>query len=139
MEPSVSIARLGFRKWYERQLIDAHLALVTCVLCMVLAAALLEAFTLAAPLVEATGMMAGVLGAGYVGIRCWLRYQRVMVEAWRYGECAVCRKCSTYGRLKVLNAGAFTPTATRGEPAPAPQPWMNVACKKCGHTWRMPD
>ena len=33
MDPTASIRKLGFRKWYERELIESHAALVTCLLC----------------------------------------------------------------------------------------------------------
>ena len=33
MDPTASIRRLGFRKWYERELVKSHGALVTCFLC----------------------------------------------------------------------------------------------------------
>ena len=33
MDPVTSIRNLGFRKWYERELIKCHAALVTCLLC----------------------------------------------------------------------------------------------------------
>ena len=32
MDPTASIRRLGFRRWYERELIKSHGALVTCLL-----------------------------------------------------------------------------------------------------------
>ena len=40
MDPTSSIRRLGFRKWYERELIKCHAALVTCFLCGLTVAAL---------------------------------------------------------------------------------------------------
>ena len=33
MEPARSIGKLGFRRWYERQLIESHAWLITCFLC----------------------------------------------------------------------------------------------------------
>lgn len=139
MEPSLSISRMGFRKWYERQLIDAHLALVTCILCLVLTMACIEALTFREPVATSAALIIGLFVAGYCAFRSILRYQRVMTEAWRYGEQAVCKQCSTYGRLKVLTTGVTTPAASADNPRPATEPWMNVACKKCGHTWRMPE
>jgi prolipoprotein diacylglyceryltransferase len=139
MEPSLSISRMGFRKWYERQLIDAHLSLVTCILCLVLTMACIEAISFQAPLLTTIGLMIALFVSGYGAFRSCLRYHRVMTEAWRYGEQAVCKQCSTYGRLKVLTAGATTAASSEQDPDPAAEPWMNVACKKCGHTWRMPE
>ena len=50
MEPVPSITRLGFRKWYERQLMLSHAALAGCVICMVAVAICLEQLTYRAPI-----------------------------------------------------------------------------------------
>ena len=42
MEPARSIARLGFRKWYERRLIEAHAWLFTALLCAIYVGVSLE-------------------------------------------------------------------------------------------------
>ena len=46
MEPARTIARLGFRKWYERRLIEAHAWLVTALLCAIYVEAALEGLNL---------------------------------------------------------------------------------------------
>jgi hypothetical protein len=129
-EPAASIARIGFRRWYERQLIEAHLALVTCILAMVLAAASLEAFTFAAPLPNLAGflLMFGVACA--VAWLSWQRYRRAMLGAWRLGEAAVCRRCATYGRFEVLASGTTDGIGST---------WLDVRCRKCSFNWRMPE
>ncbi|MBL8521440.1 MAG: hypothetical protein JNK75_12300 [Betaproteobacteria bacterium] len=128
IEPAASIAKLGFRKWYERQLIDGHLALVTCILALILAAASLEAFSLKAPLTLLVAYLLACGGAGYVAWRAWCRYRRVMLDAWRLGEHAVCAQCSAYGRLAVESSGVCD----------GDRPWIDVQCRKCGFKWRMP-
>lgn len=139
MEPVTSINRVGFRKWYERELIDSHVSLVTCVLSAFVAAACFEAFTLPAPPVTAVSLAAGTLGGSALAWASWLRYRRIMLRAWHFGERAVCKQCTLYGRFTVLASGTITPRATEQEPQPEGQVWMSVACKRCGHIWRMPD
>lgn len=139
MEPVPGITRLGFRKWYERQLIAGHAALVTCILCMIAVAICLEEFTRQAPLPAVMILLGGVAVASVVGWKCLRYYQHAMVEAWRFGECSVCRKCETYGRFNVLSSGVMTSMATATDPSPNAMVWMNVACKKCGNIWRMPE
>lgn len=139
MEPVPSISRLGFRKWYERQLLVGHASLVACVLCMVAVAICLEEFTFPAPLTETALLLGIIIAASIVGWKCWLYYHHAMVQAWRFGESSVCRKCQLYGRFVILTSGRTTPPPTPGDPDPESDVWMNVACKKCGHTWRMPD
>ena len=139
MEPVPSITRLGFRKWYERQLILSHAALVACVICMVAVAICLEQFTYRAPLSEMAVTLAVFAAAMVAGWKCFRYYSRSMTEVWRFGERSVCAQCGTYGRLNVLASGIVTPPATAREPAPESSAWMNVSCRKCGHLWRMPD
>ena len=35
MSPADGIRKLGFRRWYERQLIESHAYFLTCFLCMI--------------------------------------------------------------------------------------------------------
>ncbi len=139
MEPVNSISRMGFRKWYERELIDSHVSLVTCVLSAFVAAACFETFTLPAPPLTALLQAGGMIGGAALTWASWLRYRRIMLRAWRFGEQAVCKQCTLYGRFNILASGAITPPSTEDEPHPASQVWMNVSCKRCGHTWRMPE
>ncbi len=139
MEPVPSITRLGFRKWYERQLILSHAALVACVICMVAVAICLEQLTYRAPLFATARTIIVFALAMVAGWKCFRYYGRSMTEAWRFGESSVCKQCGTYGRLAVLASGIVTPPATESEPVPESSAWMNVSCKKCGNLWRMPE
>jgi hypothetical protein len=118
-EPARSIGKLGFRKWYERRLIESHAWLVTCFLCSLAIAASLEgvSFTRA----ESLPLLAFVFVGGLV---CWHalnRYRAIMNEAERLGESAVCGSCNSYGAFKVL--GDY--------------PKMKVRCRKCGNEWQL--
>lgn len=128
-EPAASIAKIGFRKWYERQLIDGHLALVTCILTGFLAALSLEAFTQPASVPVLAGwLLMAALASGAAWL-AWRRYHRIMCSAWQFGEKSVCARCSVYGRLFVEGSGTHIDGA----------PWLDVQCKKCGLKWRMPE
>ena len=83
-EPARSIGKLGFRKWYERRLIESHAWLITCFLCSLAIAASLEgvSFTRA----ESLPLLAFVFVGGLV---CWHalnRYRAIMNEAERLGK-----------------------------------------------------
>jgi hypothetical protein len=43
-DPASGIRRLGFRRWYERQLLESHFWLVSCILAMLLVAVCIETF-----------------------------------------------------------------------------------------------
>jgi uncharacterized membrane protein len=118
-EPARSIGKLGFRKWYERRLIESHAWLITCFLCALAIAASLEgvSFTRA----ESIPLLVFVFVGGLV---CWhalKRYRIIMDEAERLGESAVCGSCQAYGSFKVL--GDY--------------PRMKVRCRKCGNEWQL--
>lgn len=139
MEPVSSIRRMGFRKWYERQLIDCHLALTTCLLCGVVAAACFEGVTLREFGARSATMMALVVGSILLGWFSWRRYITVLERAERYGERSTCAGCHAYGRFEVLNSGMDTIGPTAEAVAPLEVAWMRVKCRKCGALWRMPE
>jgi predicted Zn finger-like uncharacterized protein len=120
-----SIRRLGFRKWYERQLVDGHVSLVTCILCMILIAALLEDISFREGVVKAIAELAAVFAGGGVAWLAWRRYQAAMSRAWRFGEQAVCASCSVYARFEVVDQAADG------------DQWLRVRCRKCGHAWTL--
>ena len=121
MEPARSIERLGFKRWYERQLIESHAWLVSCILCGLAIAATLEVTGFR--LTSFVGFLA--LGFVYVaGLLCWhslKRYRAIMLEAERLSEQSTCKACRTYA--------AFSITAAH--------PRMSVRCQKCAHEWTL--
>jgi hypothetical protein len=117
VEPAESIGRLGFRKWYERQLIEGHAWFVSCFLCMLAVAACLEELSFRGPLGRVLAYGGFVFVAGVVGIYGYVRYSRIMGVAERLGDQATCSGCGTYGRFAVIGA-PFT-----------------VRCRKCGNEW----
>ena len=73
MDPTSSIRKLGFRRWYERELIKSHAALVTCLLAGLTLAAMMES------LVGTTGwtfvsFLAIAFAAGAIGWLSWRSY-----------------------------------------------------------------
>ena len=63
MELSDGIRKIGFRRWYERQLIESHLYLISGFMCLVTVLACLEGFSFRTPAWETVmrfaAMMAG--------------------------------------------------------------------------------
>ena len=118
MEPARSIARLGFRKWYERRLIEAHAWLVTALLCAIYVEAAFE--TMGAKqnglawLGTAGGMFVGLLIAWH-GLR---RFGAILKEAERCASQSTCADCGRHASFRVI----------------APQP-LTVRCRKCAHQW----
>ena len=140
MDPTSSIRKLGFRKWYERQLIDCHLALVTCLLCGITIAALIEDTNVAEMGWLALPRLGILVAAVAIGWLAWRRYITVLGRAELYGERSNCPSCDTYGRFNVLATGLDEiPSRAAAAVAPLDTAWMRVECRKCGATWRMPE
>ena len=122
MEPAAGIDKLGFTRWYERQLIEGHAWLITCVLCMLTVAACLEDLSFRGPLGEVLAIGATVFGAGIVGIYGWERYRRILQVAEYVAEQSTCGSCKTYAAFKLIGADSGS---------------MQVRCRQCAHEWRI--
>ena len=140
MDPSASIRKLGFRRWYERQLIDCHLALVTCFLCGLVMAAVLEQVNFREATWRPVMMMGVVFAAGVLACLAWRRYITVLQRAERYGERSNCPGCNAYGRFDVEATGLDRhPDKHAQAVEPLQSAWLRVRCRKCATVWRMPD
>ncbi len=135
MTPAEGIAKLGFRRWYERELIHGHAYLITCLLSLILIAACLEQIDWRGPLVQLAFTLSALALGGALCIGALRRYGFLLGRAECLGAQSSCGKCSTYGVLKVTSAGVTE--ATQSGLAIADNSWIRVQCKKCGHEWRM--
>jgi hypothetical protein len=135
-DPAAAIRKLGFKKWYERQLIEGHAYLVTCFLCMILVMALLEDFSFRAPGLKPLAMLALIAGGGLIGLFSLRRYGAIMGEAERLSDRSRCEGCGAYAKFDVLESGGSLGPSQVGDGAPAT--WLRVRCRKCGREWTMP-
>jgi hypothetical protein len=134
MNLAEGIRRVGFARWYERQLMEAHLYLVTAFLCLILLTACLEGFSSRAPGLEPFVRMIGIFAGCWVGVWAVRRYGAILGVAESAAGQSVCKKCASYGRLEVIGAGPAPRTrgeAQVGRSASA----VAVRCRKCGHEW----
>lgn len=127
------IRKLGFRRWYERQLIESHAYFVTCFACMILVVATLEAaHSDAASGYTLLLMSLAVLGvAGAVA--AWRRYRKILLQAESIAESASCKACRAYGAFAVTAHGR---DSTDGPPHSTGY-WLCVRCRRCQHEWRI--
>ena len=125
---------LGFRKWYERQLVESHLYLTSCFLGIIAMASSLELFgSREGPLGLIVSLGVG-LGGVWATLFCWERYKRIMLVAEHIGDHAHCPGCGAYARFSVIEAGR----ALHQEPASIEDPgevWLKARCRKCGCEW----
>ncbi len=134
MSRADGIRKLGFRRWYERQLIEGHAYLVTCFLSMILIAACVETFSLRAPGWQPLIVLAALIAGGLVCAASWRRYHVVLVRAEHTGEQSTCSQCHTYGRFQVIEPAPGDHTRNDFQ-SDDPDPTLRVCCRKCGHSW----
>jgi hypothetical protein len=135
MTSAQGIAKLGFRRWYERQLIEGHVYFVTCFLSLIVIAAGLEMIDWQAPVLQFLYMLGVIAGSGALCVTSLRRYNFLLGRAECLGAQSCCQHCQTYGILLVVGSGARN--ARGGVFDAADDTWIRVRCKKCGHEWRM--
>ena len=122
MEPAHTIARIGFKRWYERQLIEAHAWLVTALLCGIAVAVVLEGLNFRQSFWHELPALAFLFVGGLV---CWhalRRFGDLLKEANRLAEHSTCGACGKYAAFHVVAEYARA---------------MQVRCRKCGNEWKM--
>jgi hypothetical protein len=129
------IRRRGFRRWYERQLIESHAYLVTAFLALIL---LLAGFEAMGELRGSPVYYAAIIGiAAGAGVLMWVAWQRfsvLLARAELFAESAACPRCRAWGKFEVLAAEAVADD----DPPEAGRPhWLRVRCKRCAEQWRV--
>ena len=119
MEPARSIARLGFSKWYERRLIEAHAWLVTALLCAIFVEASLEGSSFKGPGLVWLGSAGGIFFGALIVWHGLRRYFAILREAEHFVSQSTCGACKAYAKFKVVDE----------------QPRMTVRCRRCSHEW----
>ena len=125
----------GFRRWYERQLIECHAWLVSWFLGVIVLICGIElAGEGAASRLSGALLVLGGLAVSLYGLK---RYCLLMGIAEHLGEQAVCPGCKAYGKFRVQSSW----------PAPLPDGgdsllknhgrgvWLRAQCRKCGEEW----
>ena len=139
MELSKEVAKRGFRSWYERQLIESHLYLTTCIICAFGVAAFIEAYRSSGGTARGLFMLLAAFLSGIIAIHAWQRYRGMMVRAQRFADKATCTKCGVYGILSVTDASRIAhPVYDERGVSKADDTdgaWLRVQCKQCGHEW----
>jgi hypothetical protein len=122
MLPAGAIGKLGFRRWYERELLLAHAWLVACILAAFGALAEIEQLSLRGMGAEALLPLAVAFAAGIAAWYSLSRYLHMLLRAQALAQRSTCPECGTYGRYSLVGA---MPSA------------MIVCCRECGHEWRI--
>lgn len=122
MKLADGIRKHGFRKWYERELLQshAHLALTFC--CAIGLFAAFEALTYVQSWTDRVIDMFAILACGAIGLWALRRYLFLLSHAEAVANQADCPACETYARFKIVHAHAEGTV-------------VSVRCSKCAHEW----
>lgn len=127
MTLSEAISQRGFKRWYERQLIEGHAYLVTGLLAMLMMAISIEMIEFR----QSAGGLAVLLLVGAAGsaltMFAWRQFTYLLARAEYIAERATCQACKVYGRF-VIRRSDDNPQAVGGCT-------LHVECRKCGHGW----
>ena len=124
MQLAQGIRKHGFRKWYERQLLQSHAHLVLTFLSTIGLFATFEVYDRRAPLADQLGDLLSVVLCTAVGIWALRRYLYLLNHAEATANQADCPQCKAYGRLDLVQSD------DSGEN-------VVVRCRGCGHCWRI--
>lgn len=113
--------RIGFRKWYERQLLSSHAHMVLAFLAVIAVVGAMEAFRTSEGDTQLANVLFVVIGAA-IGAWAMRRYAFLMMRAEQAADQASCPDCGDYGRFRVVGHRPRT-----GE--------IDVCCRRCPRGW----
>ncbi|HEY2979154.1 MAG TPA: hypothetical protein VGJ35_14420 [Burkholderiaceae bacterium] len=124
MRLSDGIRRHGFRRWYERELMQSHAHLALTFLCAVGLFGALEAATHFTSWIDRVIDALAIVICGAVGAWALRRYLHLLMHAEHAATQADCPQCGVYARFTLVENTA----ASRG-------PSVRVRCRQCAHQW----
>jgi predicted Zn finger-like uncharacterized protein len=122
MKLADGIRKHGFRKWYERELLQSHAHLALTFLCAVGLFAAFEAATRFQTWTDRLIDVFAILACGAIGLWALRRYLYLLTHAESVANQADCPVCETYARFKLVHAHAEGSI-------------VSVRCSKCAHEW----
>ena len=120
MKLAEGIRKVGFRKWYERELLTGHAHLALLLMCVLGVMTALEASSRFTSMADQLTDGVAVLVCAGAGIWSLRRYLFLLARAEAIAHQADCPDCGTYGRL-----------SCEAEHEEA----VDVRCRRCNHGW----
>lgn len=124
-----ALRRGGFRRWYERQLIESHAWLVTAFLALIMMALALEVVEFDRPFATVGALVAIAAVGGALVVYAFQRFRLLMTRAEVLASQAVCAACRSYGRFEVVQARDSTESISGRN--------VRVRCRGCAHEWNI--
>lgn len=115
------VRRLGFRKWYERELLSTHAHLLLTILSAVGMLGTLEAMGASTAQQKLANAILFIV-SGAIGLWALRRYLYLLMHAEDLANQANCPGCTSYGRFHLISENRRDSQ-------------IRVCCSKCGHSW----
>jgi hypothetical protein len=122
-----AIRQFGFRRWYERRLIESHAYLVTALLALIAMLVVVETIDLRGSLIAELWLLGIAAAGGLVCVLALRQFTRLMAGAEHFAEQASCPRCRAYAKFRLLRT-ARAPALLEGRS-------MTVCCRVCGTEW----
>ena len=119
------VRKVGFRKWYERELLSSHAHMVLALLATVAMLASFEAIR-GGSVSEKLMDILFVIVCAVIGLWALRRYLFLLMHAEEVANQATCPTCQEYGRFEVVDEDRRY-QRTR------------VRCRKCTRLWQIED
>lgn len=126
MQLANGIRKLGFRKWYERELLQSHAHLVLTFLCTIGIFAAFEVFDRRSPAADQLTNVAAIGLCTAIGIWALRRYLYLLGHAEATANQAECPRCQTYARFTLVGEDH-----AHGA--------VQVRCRKCEQGWTISE
>lgn len=126
MKLAEGIRKHGFRKWYERELLQSHAHLVLTFLCAVGIFAAFEALGKFRSFSDQATDIVAILLCAAIGVWALRRYLFLLTHAEATAHQADCPACKAYGRFKLESEDAGAGSVL-------------VCCSKCQHRWTISE
>ena len=134
MQVTRYIERYGFRRWYERQLIESHAYLALAFVALIVMLSGMELLSDAEAGIRYTIVLLTAAAGGMLMVVSWRRFTTLLARAEHFGEAATCPQCKAWGKFKVL----AQESSNADDPPEAGRPhWLSVRCKQCEAVWKL--
>jgi hypothetical protein len=123
MDARQTIRRIGFRKWYERELLRSHAHLVLLLLAALALLGAFEALSFRHSLLEQLELVACAAVSAALILWAMRRYLYLLSHAEHVADQAVCGSCDSYAKWELL------------PDQDADVQRLKVRCRRCDQRW----
>ncbi len=128
------IHRHGFRRWYERQLVESHAYLALAFIALILLLSGVEVLGDSPGTMSYLGVLCAAALGGVLMLVAWRRFTVLLTRAEQFAELAACPGCAAWGKFRVLGQES---TLDEDPPESGRPHWLKVRCTKCGNEWKL--